>query len=821
MRTDLTSALPPPDISSGGLAIAEQSPLPLATVEGAGHILRYVNPAFCLLLDKPKGELIGKPFSEVMQDKDEFLSLLEQVYQTKKPVSHLKQHHSQPHPVFWSYTMWPVPTGENPLGVMIQVTETPHSHEHMISINEALMLGSLRQHELTETAENLNAKLQTEIIDRQLAEEALRANVWRLRYATASARLTYVEVDHVSGGARTPDNFAAVMGYAPPSEQEKDVSAGNRVLLEHVVLEDRAMVKAALQEFQLGSLDGKVEYRVLGDDKIERWIESRWSIEVDGDGRPLKSFATNLDITERKQSEKALLLSEARFRVLFDRGPIAMYSCDAAGGSREFNHVAMDLWGLDSKGGNTAGQSGGSFKTFFADGTPMPYTQTPMTKVLHGVIAEVRDMEIVIERPDGSRINVIANIVSLKNERGEITGAINCFYDITERSRLERHAHQQAETLADLHRRKDEFLAMLSHELRNPLAPISNAVHLLRLQKHEDPIQAQARGIIERQVGQLTRLIDDLMEISRISTGRIHLQEERLAFNGIVENALETVRPLIEKHHHSLDLALSPFTLWLYADASRLEQVVVNLLTNAAKYTEPGGSISVSIQKEGNDAVLRVRDSGVGIAPELLPHVFELFTQAERSLARSEGGLGIGLCLVKRLVEMHRGTVTAYSTLGDGSEFVVRLPVMATPPPSSASSIEMVKPVGGSLRVLLVEDNVDAAETMALVLGAFGHDVRTAHDGLSGLKVAIEYQPHIVLLDIGLPGIDGFEVAKQLRLQPTLKNIVLVAMTGYGEVAARQRSRDAGFDHHLVKPADFGKLQEILSSVSVGPDGDA
>ena len=253
----------------------------------------------------------------------------------------------------------------------------------------------------------------------------------------------------------------------------------------------------------------------------------------------------------------------------------------------------------------------------------------------------------------------------------------------------------------------------------------------------------------------------------------------------------------------------------------RLPQVVVNLITNAAKYTEPGGSIKVSVQQEGNDAVLRVRDSGVGIAPELLPHVFELFTQAERSLARSEGGLGIGLCLVKRLVEMHRGTVTAYSTLGDGSEFVVRLPVMATPPPSSASSIEMVKPVGGSLRVLLVEDNVDAAETMALVLGAFGHDVRTAHDGLSGLKVAIEYRPHVVLLDIGLPGMDGFGVAKQLRLQPTLKNIVLVAMTGYGEVAARQRSRDAGFDHHLVKPADFGKLQEILSSVSVGPDDDA
>ena len=680
MSAELTSPKPP-DLSSAGLALAEHSPLPLASVEGARHIVRYVNPAFCRLLEKSSDELIGKPFPEVMQEKDEFLTLLDQVYQTGKFASHSKQRHAEPHPVFWSYTMWPVLAGASPVGVMIQVTEIPHSQQQMLAMNEALVLGSLRQHELAEASDNLNTQMRGEITAREQTEEALRG-------------------------------------------------------------------------------------------------------------------------------------SEARFRALFDRGPIAMYTADAAGTKREFNQVAMDLWGLDPARANTQAQMGGPFKIFLPDGTFLPYEETPMTRVLQGKLPAVHDMEIVIERPDGSRINVVANIVALRNDRGDITGAINCFYDITARTRLERKTADQAEALADLHRRKDEFLAMLSHELRNPLAPISNAVHLLRLQKNEDPIQSQARGIIERQVAQMARLIDDLMEVSRISSGRIHLVRERLTLNGVVENALETVRPLIEKHQHSLEVTLSPQPIWLDADASRLEQVVVNLLTNAAKYTEAGGSIWLSVQQEGNEAVLRVRDSGVGISRELLPHVFDLFTQAERSLARSEGGLGIGLCLVQRLVEMHRGNVKAYSTLGEGSEFVVRLPVMGASPPPTSPLIENTRLPSHSLRVLVVEDNVDAAETLMLVLAASGHVVRTTHDGPSALVAALEFRPQVMLLDIGLPGMSGFELAKLLRAQPALGDVVLVAMTGYGEASARQRSQEEGFNHHLVKPTDFVALNEILASVA-------
>jgi CheY-like chemotaxis protein len=356
---------------------------------------------------------------------------------------------------------------------------------------------------------------------------------------------------------------------------------------------------------------------------------------------------------------------------------------------------------------------------------------------------------------------------------------------------------------------------MLSHELRSPLAPISNAVHLLRLRKNEDPLQQQARTIIERQLTQLTRLVDDLMEVSRITTGRFQLRHDRIVASGVVERAVETVRPLMDQRRHELTVSLPPQPIWLDVDASRLEQVVVNLLTNAAKYTDEGGHIWLTVQEEGQDCVFRVRDTGVGIAPELLPRIFDLFTQAERSLARSQGGLGIGLALVQRLVEMHGGRVEAHSSLGQGSEFVVRLPKALTPTPQSPSTPEeTAEPPGPSLRVLVVDDNLDTARTLAMLLEASGHDVRMVHDGPTALEAALNYGPNVVLLDIGLPGLDGYEVAKRLRQRPVFQNVVLVAMTGYGQEADRQRSQEAGFDHHLVKPVDFGKVGQILATVS-------
>ena len=528
-------------------------------------------------------------------------------------------------------------------------------------------------------------------------------------------------------------------------------------------------------------------------------------------GQVVGAVVAQVDITERINAEKALNESHERFRALFNRGPIAIFSCDAEGRIQEYNNCAVDLWKREPKRMDPNERFSGSYKLYRPDGTSVSGLQSPMAQVLRGDIAQVYDEEYTIERLDGSLITVISNIVLLRDKQEKITGAVCCFYDITERSRLERKSAEQAQTLIDMDRRKDEFLAMLSHELRNPLAPISNAVKLLHRQKIDSPVQKQAYVLIERQVAQLNHMVDDLLEVSRITTGSVRLRLERVSVNTVVERALETAQPLITQRQHALVVSLSPQPIFLHADPARLEQVVVNLLTNAAKYTDKGGRVWMSVEAQDDVVVLRVRDSGMGIAPELLPRIFEMFTQAERSLDRSQGGLGIGLCLVQRLVELHGGSVSAGSVLGQGSEFVVRLPIMQMPVLTSPSS-DLNAPllVARGRRVLVVDDNVDAAKSLATLLEMTGHDVRLAYDGFSAVDLAISYQPEVVLLDIGLPGLDGYEVAERIRRQDALKDTVLIALTGYGQDSDRQRSQKVGIDHHLLKPADFDEIEYLL-----------
>ena len=525
------------------------------------------------------------------------------------------------------------------------------------------------------------------------------------------------------------------------------------------------------------------------------------------------------NITQRKSDEEALRQSEQRFRALFDLGPIAMYSCDATGMIQEFNRRAVTLWGRVPERGNFTERFCGSWKLWRPDGTPLTHSETPLAAALRGEICDLNDVEVLIERPDGSRITIIANVVALKSAQGAITGAMCCFYDITERSNLEQKTQEQAQALYELHRRKDEFLAMLSHELRSPLAPISNAVQLLRLQKCENPLQKQARQIIERQVAQLKHLVDDLLEVSRITSGRVLLRSERVAVSDIADRAVEAVQPLIVQHGHQLEVLLPQQPVWLCADAARLEQVVVNLLTNAAKYTYKGGRIWLTILQEENSVVIKVRDTGIGIAPALLPRIFDLFTQAERSLDRADGGLGIGLSLVQQLVSLHGGTVVAQSVEGEGSEFVVRLPAIAdlvpTPaplltPPSVQTAMQSKK----YCKVLVVDDNIDAAQSLAMLLEMSGHEIQMAFCGLTALETAINWSPDVMLLDIGLPGLNGFEVAERIRQHPLLTNTVLVALTGYGQKTDRQQSEKSGFDHHLAKPANFHEIEKILENVA-------
>jgi signal transduction histidine kinase len=362
-------------------------------------------------------------------------------------------------------------------------------------------------------------------------------------------------------------------------------------------------------------------------------------------------------------------------------------------------------------------------------------------------------------------------------------------------------------------RQKNEFLSMLAHELRNPLAPIRNANEVLH-RNDTDPARVRwASGVIDRQLTHLVRLVDDLLDVSRLTLGKIRLAVEAVELAPVVAQAVEATRPLIDKFRHQLEVVLPPYPVRVKGDPARLIQVFANLLNNAAKYTDPGGRIVLSADARGDEAEVRVRDTGVGIARDLLPKVFELFTQASSSLDRSQGGLGVGLTLVRRLVEMHGGTVEARSEgPGRGSEFVVRLPVTGdhgAAAPTNGRSADHPAP---ALRIVLVDDNVDGVESLADLIGMLGHEVRTAHDGPTGIGAVREFDPDIVLLDIGLPGMNGFEVARRLRHEFGPRP-VLIAVSGYGRDEDRAQSHEAGCVQHLVKPIEFGTLQSIFAGL--------
>jgi len=414
---------------------------------------------------------------------------------------------------------------------------------------------------------------------------------------------------------------------------------------------------------------------------------------------------------------------------------------------------------------------------------------------------------------------------------GELVGMITTYFPTTHRptdreTRLvELYARQAAESIdnarlyreiREADRHKGEFLAMLAHELRNPLAPVLNALHVLRLDGLDAGTSAQALDVAEQQVRHLARLVDDLLDVSRISSGKIQLRTGRVDLRDPVARAVETARPLVEERRHELSVSLPESPVRLVADGSRIEQVVSNLLNNAAKYTEPGGAISLRAGREGGEAVVRVSDTGIGIAPELLPRVFDLFTQADRSLDRSQGGLGIGLTLVRRLVELHGGSVAVDSPgLGLGTEFVVRLPLGLDPADEGTPGGENPEPAGAPAdappkRVLVVDDNVEGAKLLARLLKAYGHLPEVAYDGPSALEAARADRPDVVLLDIGLPGMDGYEVARRLRGMAGLDRAFLIALTGYGREDDRDRSQQAGIDLHLVKPVDPKTLADLL-----------
>jgi signal transduction histidine kinase len=431
---------------------------------------------------------------------------------------------------------------------------------------------------------------------------------------------------------------------------------------------------------------------------------------------------------------------------------------------------------------------------------------------------------LVLARPGADSASVaqamdcLGNVTVLERPTrvAALVSAVRCALRARQRQyQIREHLAERARAEAsqrELNRRKDEFLAILAHELRNPLAPIKNSLHIMRMACASDESTHRITDMLERQVNHMVRLVDDLLEVSRITRGKIELHREPVELAAVVRHAVEISRPLIDAAHHQLAITLPPEPLTLDADAVRLAQVFANLLNNAAKYTPRSGQISVTARPDGAFASVSVRDTGVGIPRDMLTRVFDIFTQVECAPGRSGGGLGIGLTLVKSLVELHGGTVEAHSNGPDrGSEFVVRLPI-STKPVGTNSPSGATHGVLPRRRVLVVDDNRDAAESLGLLLGLLGAQVLVVNSGPEALDALPAYRPQVVLLDIGMPDMDGYEVARRIRQKPEFRDLTLIALTGWGQEEDRRRSEEVGFSHHLIKPPDMSVLEELLGS---------
>jgi PAS domain S-box-containing protein len=527
----------------------------------------------------------------------------------------------------------------------------------------------------------------------------------------------------------------------------------------------------------------------------------------DRTGQVVALGGVSFDITDRKKAEQALRESERRFRAIFDSAYEFVGLLDTAGTLIEANQTSLDFIGASAK--DVVG------RPFWE--TPWWATAMEQREQLKAAISEARQGKFVRFEAehfgkDGSVEIIDFSVRPITDDLGRVTMLIPEGRRITERKQAEA-------ALKEADRRKDEFIATLAHELRNPLAPIRNVINLLQRKGSLDPQVQGGADIIARQLDHLTRLIDDLLDVSRISRDKLELRKERVDLTDIIQAAVEGSRPFIDQHDHELTVALPAKAVYVEADSVRLAQVFTNLLDNAAKYTRPKGHIALRVAVKAQTVVVRVTDNGMGIASDQLPHLFDMFYQAERSYEQSHNGLGIGLTLVRRLVEMHGGTIEAHSGgRNQGSEFTVRLPILMEEPEQHARVAVLEKPMPTSRRILVVDDYGESADTLADLLRLDGNDVEIAHDGLEALETAATFRPAVVLLDVAMPKLNGYDAARRIREQPWGKNMVLIAVTGWGQARDRQRSREAGFDAHLTKPVDYPVLVRMLAELSAGAD---
>jgi len=536
-------------------------------------------------------------------------------------------------------------------------------------------------------------------------------------------------------------------------------------------------------------------------------ISSTISPIVDSHGRVVGASKILRDISDQKRAEEALRKSEERYHAATAAVSDIMWTNNAEG-LLEGEQPGWEAF---------TGQSREEYQGYGWANAVHPEDAQPTTDAWKQAVAEKYTFvfEHRVRRHDGEWRDCSIRAVPVLNADGAVREWVGVHTDVTQRKRDDENLRLLAAELSEADRRKDEFMATLAHELRNPLAPIRNGLQVIKLAGTKGTVE-QALSMMERQLTHMVRLVDDLLDISRVTQGKIELCKERVEVRAIIDAAMETSRPLIEEAGHDLLVAVPDEPIFLHGDPIRLAQVVSNLLSNSAKYMHPGGHIRLTVRRDSEVVAVSVADEGIGIPPAMLDKVFVIFTQLDRTLEKSTGGLGIGLSLVKGLVAMHGGTIEAKSDgHGKGSEFVMRLPVVIEASKAQESGSAAEQPVKSSLRILVVDDNRDGANTLAMLLKILGNDTRTAYDGQAGVDAAREFRPNVILLDIGLPKLNGYEACRCIREQSWGKAILMIAVTGWGQDEDRRRSHEAGFDHHMVKPLDPKALMKMLAENQV------
>jgi len=640
----------------------------------------------------------------------------------------------------------------------------------------------------------------SDITRRKLAEEDLTDIRSRMETALAVGAIgTWswdVQADRFFGDA----SLAGLFGVAP-----EDVAGGPiSQLMNSIHPEDRERVSRDIENALANCGRYESDYRLAQEDGSWRWVTARGKVEQDSHGRPVRFPGVIIDITERKrvEAELAHVTSESDrrkrlYEAILSVTPDFVYVFSLDHVVLFANDALLTMWGRSLQ--DTIG------KTFLDIGYEPWHAEMHCREIdqVRATKAGIRG-EVPFDGTFGRRIYEYI-FVPVLGEDGEVEAVAGTTRDVTDRKAMEDELR-----LAD--RKKDDFIALLAHELRNPLAPIRNGLQVMRLAGGDMSVIANARSMMERQLTHMVHLIDDLLDVSRIGRNKMELRRDKVLLADIVESAIEAVRPLADAAGHTLSVELPPGPVFLDADLTRLAQVFGNLLTNSVKYTPHAGNIQLRAERDAGEVLITVRDNGIGIPADFLPRIFDMFSQVDRSIERTTGGLGIGLALVKGLVEMHGGNITAASD-GEslGSSFTIRLPTIDNRAPQVKSGGEI-----GSRekrRMLVVDDNRDGAATLAMMLRLLGDEVRTAHDGLEAVEAAADFRPEVILMDVGMPRLNGLEAAQRIKNEPWGRGVKIIALTGWGQAEDRARSFEAGCDDHMVKPVDIAELQKKLAAL--------